>query len=125
MAKNPVGVASLFIGSSDSPSETWNCSKSSCRPSRPKREMLPSQTEITNYSEVPQTGQISVTVQPLAGQDSTALANIVDGTAVLTERNGVVWYGSNLVQTSEAEYDTAEGTQEFVFEGTVTREMAS
>lgn len=120
MAKNPVGVTSIFIAG-----ETWNVSKSSCRASRPKREMLPSQTEIDSYSEVPQTGKIMVTIRPRFDQDSTALANVTSDTAVLTEKSGVVWYGAGLVQTAESDYDTAEGTQDFVFEGTVTREMAA
>ena len=87
--------------------------------------MLASQTEIDSYSEVPQTGRIAVTIRPRFDQDSTALANITDDTAVLTEKSGVVWYGAGLTQTAESEYDTAEGTQDFMFEGTVTREMAS
>lgn len=120
MAKNPVGVSSFFVAS-----DTWNVVKSSCRPSRPKREMLPSQTAIDSYSEQPQTGRINVTLRPRFDQDSTALANITAETAVLTETSGVTWYGADLVQTAESEYDTAEGTQDYVFEGTVTREMAA
>ncbi len=120
MAKNAVGVTSLFIAG-----DTWNVTKSSCRPSRPKREMLDSQTDIDSYSEKPQTGKMTVTIRPRPDQDSTALSNLVNDTAVLTERSGVIWYGAGLVQTAESEYDTGEGTQDFTFEGTVTRSMAS
>ncbi len=84
-----------------------------------------SRTDIDSYSENPQTGRLTVTVRPRPDQDSTALANLTEASGVLTERSGVVWYGDGLVQTGESEFDTAEGTQDFVFEGTVTREMAA
>ena len=120
VAKNPVGVSGLTIAG-----DNWNVTKSSARASRPKREMLASQTDIDSYSEMPQTGQIKVTIRPRPDQDSTALANLVDDSCILTERSGVVWYGDGLVQTAESEFDTAEGTQDFVFEGTVTRDVAA
>jgi hypothetical protein len=120
MAGSPRGVGTWTMNS-----EPWNVIKSSCRASRPKREMLASQTEIGDYSEVPQTGKMTITVRPRPFQDSTQLANVVNGTGVLEERDGVTWYGADLVQTGEADYDTAEGTMELMFEGTVTRETAA
>ena len=117
----PVGVASFFANG-----EAWNVTKSSCRASVPKREILDSQTTVGDYSEKPQAGHISITVRPGPGQDVTFLQNLVSCTCTLTERSGVIWYGAGLTQTGEGEYDTAEGTVELKFEGsTVTRQFAS
>lgn len=121
MAANPYGVSTFTLDG-----EVWNVIKSSCKASKPKREVLASQTEVGDYSEVPQTGKMTLTLRPRPDQDSTGLANTINGTGVLVEKSGVTWYGSELLQTGESEYDTAEGTQDFVFEGpSVTREMAS
>ena len=118
---NPFGVASLIISG-----DAWNVTKSSCRASNPKREILASQTEIGDYSEMPSAGSITCTVRPRPDQDFQSLANATGVTAVLTERSGVTWYGSQLTQTGEAEYDTAEGTGEIKLEGPiVTRQAAS
>jgi hypothetical protein len=117
----PYGVSTFTANG-----ESWNVTKSTCRASIPKREILPSQTEIGDYSEVPVAGKMTVTVRPKPDQDSSALQNATGLTCTLVERNGVTWYGSGLTQTGDGEYDTAEGTMELVFEGpTVTRATAS
>ena len=118
---NPVGVASLIAGG-----DSWNVTKSSCRASVAKRELLESQTEIDDFSEKPMAGSITVTVRPAPWQDVTTLQDATNITVTLTERSGVVWYGAGLTQTGESEYDTAEGSIELKFEGrTVTRQAAS
>ena len=105
--------------------EAWNVIKSSCRASNPKREIMASQTEVGDYSENPMQGKMTMTVRPKPQQDSSALANATGLSGVLVERSGVTWFGDGLIQTGEAEYDTAEGTMELVFEGLVTRQVAS
>ena len=118
-------MAVYGVASFTADGEAWNVTKSSCRASNPKREIMASQTEIGDYSEVPMQGKMSITVRPRPDQDGSALANATGLSGVLVERSGVTWFGDNLIQTGEAEYDTAEGTMEVVFEGLVTRQVAS
>lgn len=120
MARLPVAGLSQFTMNG----ETWSVTKSSWRASNPKRDMLTSQTSIDGYGEKPMTGHITVTIRAAPGQDVASLANTTDGTGVLEQRNGTTVYGSQLVQTGEAETDTAEGTTDMVFEGVVTTSVA-
>lgn len=122
MARRPLSGVETFTLNG----EVWNLTKSSWRPSNPKREILKGQTAVEGYSETPMQGSIEVTVRAQPGQDTSALANTTNGTGVLKQRNGTTVYGSGLVQTAEGKTETAEGTVDLVFEGpTVTAQVAA
>ena len=122
MAQRPIaGAASLTVDG-----EPYNITASDFRVSAMKAETLKGQTAVEGFSEMPMEGFISATVRLQPNQSSSRLVSARNATVVLVRRSGQTVYGANLWQTEDAGTNTADGTMQVKFEGSlVTEETAT
>ncbi|GBR00540.1 phage tail tube protein [Acetobacter oeni] len=85
-----------------------------------KRELLVGQSGIQGYSETPKGGFISFVARDSGSLSQAALVNIGSCVVVAVLVNGKIITGTPVIVTEIAGVNTAEGTFEVRFEGTVT-----
>lgn len=84
-----------------------------------KREILVGQSGVQGYSESPKAGFLSFVMRDSGGLSQASIIDIGQVVVVAVLANGKTVTGSPVVATDVAGVNTAEGTFEVKFEGTV------
>lgn len=115
------GIVSLTINS-----DVWNVvGPLKYRPTFVERETLRGQSAVEGYSEMPQSGLISVVLRDRGDTTVGYLNSLTNVNVTALAANGKTITGFPMWQTGDIQVDTKEGTFDVTFEGPIVTEQTA